>query len=199
MPTPGAFHARFWAAKGGAPVVPSASGRPMYPEWQSTIQRSFTLSMAIWAVPGDVLYPVRLWLRRAWTAWVRFYRLKPWTLSGEQLAVLGYVQELVTSPLYAEAQREVRVCATTLQFTQPEHLVEYSRAIKSDLRQAQNTYRHLRAIQGLKLSHPELANPEAHLVTELAYHGFTVTGKDHAKHVTHVKKHVVHQTKRVVH
>lgn len=199
MPTTGAFHAQFWDARAQTPAAVADRRDYLYPKWQSNMQRSYTLSMAIWAVPGDALYPFKLWLRRAWGAWVRFYRLKPWTLSGEQLAVLDHVTALVTSAPYETARREVRACAVLERFNRPEQMVDYSRALRADARQTQNTYRHLRALHGVRALEPDLGRPDANLLVELAYHGFALTGRDHARHIEHPKKHVEHVKRWVTH
>ena len=105
---------------------------------------------------------------------VWFTRLR--AFSAEQRAVLERVTTALELPAWPDARAAVRQCATTLGFNHPEMWREYSRAIKADAGQAENVFRHLKAVddlkavlqaRGLTLDHPTL-----HLVVELAYQGF---------------------------
>lgn len=145
----------------------------------------------------DVLRPWVQWLRWLWAV---IRQLGVMRLTVEQLAVLERAVTLMQGPEWADAQQAVQVCATTPKFHQVSQWLEYGRAIKADGGQAQNVYRHVKVVQALKAAHPSLTNPEAHLLAELAYHGFaridrrTVQIVTHTKHLTaHVVQHVQHK------
>jgi hypothetical protein len=174
----------------------------MYSEWQSTIQRSVTLTMAIWGVPFDVLGPVWAQLRWYWTLARRLWhwrapanqdRLEMWIarleeLEPAQIAALERAVTVMTGPHWAEARRAVQVCATTPKFHQPEQWVEYGRALKGNPGQAQNVFRHVKVVQalrGLQDGAAALSNPDAHLLAELAYQGFAALGRSGRKVVAH--------------
>ena len=119
-------------------------------------------------------------------------------LDIEQCAVVERVIQTIECPQWTDARARVRVCATTPKFHQPEQWVAYSRAVKADSGQAQNVFRHVKVVHELKAAHPCLSNPDAHLLTELAYHGMAQTGRsvriiDHPRQlIEHAKVLVKH-------
>ena len=80
------------------------------------------------------------------------------------------------SPVFAEARTAVRAVAQTLDFNHPEMWVPYGRALKADPGQAENTFRHLKAVHDVKTTLIAQglppSNPDTHLAVELAYVGF---------------------------
>lgn len=200
MPTIGPFHGRYWKARANTPPPAGTGGNtPMYKEWQSTIQRSLTLSMAVWWVPmpasistslgrlGRRLIGLYRIGRRLWQWYGTAEHLGPdqWTprldrLDLEQLAVLERVIAAFDSPGWGSARLAVRQCATTPKFHQPEQWIAYSRAIKANPGQAQNVFRHLKAVSDLRSlddGPAAVSNPEAHLLVELAYQGMAALGR----------------------
>ena len=185
MPVIGEFHGFFWKSKAGAPPVVAQRSPWMYPQWQSVVN---TMSMAIWWVPIEWT-PLKRWLVRCWSLIATLWRVQPWTQTGEQLAVMNRVIGLVGDPAFLSARAQVRACAQLASFQQPAEWLEFGRALKGDKGQAQNVFRHLWAVRELQKVAP-VPNHDAHLLIELAYHGFQVTGRDHAQHVKHKKQHV---------
>lgn len=174
----------------------------MYAEWQSTIQRTVTLTMAIWGVPFEALGPIGAQLRWYWTLARRLWRwrapenqdkLETWIarleeFDAEEVAILDRVLHAFAHPRWRDAQQAVRVCATTPKFHQPEQWVEYGRALKGNPGQAQNVFRHIRVVhvlRGLQDDAGPLSNPDAHLLAELAYQGFAALGRPGRKVVAH--------------
>ena len=182
MPVIGSFHAVYWRARANAPPPTGVNDPWMYPGWQSSV----TLSMAIWGLPVAVLAPTWAHLRwygrlaRALWGWrqpAQQARLDGWierlsASSAGDLAVFDHVAAVLEGPYWAHAQALVQACATSPKFHQPEQWVAYSRAVKADGGQAQNIWRHVKVVHELKVAHAEITNPEAHLVTELAYQRF---------------------------
>lgn len=184
MPTVGSFHRKFWRSRNNPLLPPGAPNPWQYPLWQA-VSRSAAMSLVIFGPPLDVLRPLlaQAWLRlrRAWWAWyVGLEQLTP-----DDTLVIPRVLALVQSRYWDEACDRVRACATSPKFHQPEAWVEYSRAIKKDIGQAQNVFRHVRVVHELKAAHPELTNPEAHLVTELAYLAVAAQGRAHRRVIDH--------------
>ena len=187
MPTLGPFHRFYWKARAN-PLPGPGAGQPwMYPGWQSTV----ICAMAIWGIPFEAIGP--LWRQLLWL-WHTIRRLWWWrspaqqaTLhlwidrlersDAEQRAVLERVVEMMTSAVWADTRRLVRECAVSPKFHQPEQWLEYSRALKANRGQAQNVFRHIKVVHTLKANHPDLSNPDAHLLAELAYQGFASQGR----------------------
>lgn len=201
MPTIGSFHRQYWRARANpiaAPGAPTAGG---YHQWMTVPRSAVGFSMAIWGVSFDSIRPiVRRW-RDAYRLWRRIDRLTAaqrssldlalqrleagspiWPvqasrldrLDDEQRSVVTRVLEAIEGPWWEPARAAVRTCATTPKFHQPEQWTAYSRAIKANIGQAQNVFRHLKAVSELRsLADGEAAisNPAAHLVIELAYQG----------------------------
>ena len=97
-------------------------------------------------------------------------------MSAEQRAILQRVTTVLESSAWQEAQVAVRRCATTLGFANPEMWVQYSRVIKADPGQAENVFRHTKAVHEVKaavtVAGLSISNPDLHLLVELAYQGF---------------------------
>jgi hypothetical protein len=197
MPTVGGFHGKFWLARSGGGGEPAGGYQTgSYASWQNTTHRAVSLSMAIWWPPLDVLRP---WMQRLRWLWAVIRRLAVMRLTAEQLAVLEHAVALMQSPEWADAQQAVQACATTPKFHQVTQWVEYGRAIKADGGQAQNVYRHVKVVQALKAAHPGLSNPEAHLLAELAYHGFARIDRRQVQIVKHKKRIIAHAAQHVQH
>lgn len=195
MPTVGSFHRIFWGTQRN-PVNPaSRSSAWMYPGVQSVV----TMGMAIWGVPLAVVRPI--WDQLRWSGrlvkhlwWVRAPdaqgRVEQWiarleAFTPQELTVLERVVATLTGPYWADAQARVAACATTPKFHQPDQWVQYSRAIKRDIGQAQNVFRHVRVVHELRDAHAELPNPDAHLVTELAYQARALEGRPNRRVIAH--------------
>lgn len=126
--------------------------------------------------------------------WLRIVEL----CDDEQRAVFRRVAAAVSSRYWGEALGHVRACATSPKFHQPEQWVEYSRALKANIGQAQNVFRHIKVVHALKAAHPEMSNPDAHLFAELAYQGMTHTGRP-ARIVDHPRRIIEHEKTVVTH
>ena len=198
MPTIGGFHAKFWKARANVPPPPGTATGWMYPGVQSVV----TMHMAVFGVPFDLLRPFWAQLRWSWGLVRRLWhwrapaqraRLALWiarleTLDEPQQLALERAVAVITSSAWASARLAVQACATTPKFHQPEQWVAYGRAIKANPGQAQNVYRHLKAVQdvrGLSDGEAPLSNPDAHLVVELAYQAFAAIGRPERKVVAH--------------
>ena len=198
MPTIGGFHAKFWKARANVPPPPGTATGWMYPGVQSVV----TMHMAIFGVPFELLKPVWEQLRWSWRLMRRLWhwrapenraRLEIWIARLEefddaQLLALERAVAALCSPAWPQARQAVQACATTPKFHQPEQWVAYGRAIKANPGQAQNVYRHLKAVQdvrGLADGEAPLSNPDAHLVVELAYQAFAAIGRPERKVVAH--------------
>lgn len=186
MPVIGEFHSQYWRHRANAVIPPGPNaGGWAYPKVQQVASGiSMGARMVLFGPPLD-------WLRVYW------YRLLRWLLpatdhalltlgaqytgfDAEQQAVLARVTRVLRSPGWAEARRAVRECATTPSFHEPSQWVEYSRAIRSNLGQAQNIHRHLKAVHAVRGLHDgpaALSNPDAHLLVELAYQGMAAQGR----------------------
>lgn len=183
MPVVGEFHGKFWRARANTPAPVGASSPWMYPPTQAGV---ITLSLVVCGVPLEALRPIWAQLRWYWRLAKRLWhwraqqnqeKLETWIarleeLEPEQLVVVERVVASVQGPYWADARTKVRACATTPKFHRPEQWVEYGRALKANAGQAQNVFRHIKVVHELRAQHPEMTNPEAHLITELAYHGF---------------------------
>lgn len=166
----------------GETVVPDVS-RPGYPAWQASVTAGFGFG-GIEPVVDKLSWLWRL-CRRLWH-WKRRAELEVWIdridqWTPEQRAVVERSARCVESALYREARLTVRATAKTIGFNHPEAWVPYSRLLKSDPNQAQNMYRHVKAVQDVKLAlraqGSTVTNPEAHLAVELAYVGFAWSGR----------------------
>lgn len=121
---------------------------------------------------------------QAW--WDRVVRQWQWgarmlALDHEQQAVIERVIATMQGPWWDPAKQKVRICATTPKFHQAAQWVDYGRALKANAGQAQNVFRHIKVVHELHAdaaqSQQALTNPEAHLVTELAYQGMASIGR----------------------
>lgn len=168
MPTIGPFHQIFWRSKANAPPPPpGASPAWMYPGIQSVTGASSM--MFAFGVPLGWIWAVLQWI---WTWRVPARYLLQHGLDEEQRAVVDRVVSELLSPQWQDARERVRTCATSPKFHKPEQWTEYSRAVKADAGHAQNVWRHMKVVLGLRGAHPDLSNPDAHLLAELAYQGF---------------------------
>ena len=155
--------------------------------------------MSLSLVTGLIEAVSILWARARWF-WRVTRRLRLNSLTIEQLAVLDQAIALMQGSPWDTAQALVRECATSPGFHRPGAWVEYSRAVKASAGQAQNVFRHVKVVHALTAAHPELTNPEAHLLAELGYHAFARIDRrerqivDHPKQfIEHAKTHVTHE------
>lgn len=162
MPVVGEFHRKYWRARNNAITPPGVSNTWSYPAWQRT-------SIAVGSLFGGL---------QDWGAWLIAEVRWCWTvlqqlraLDQAQRVVLGRVIATVRHPYWTETQMWVAECATSPKFHRPEAWVEYGRALKADMGQAQNVFRHIKVVHALK-KHPDLSNPDAHLLAELGYQAF---------------------------
>jgi len=121
-----------------------------------------------------VMMPPWLTMRGVWR-WIRWYVWLVWRLfwlDAEQRAVATRVITMVEHEAWPRARSCVRACATTPGFNHPEMWVKYSRLVKEDMGQAQNLFRHMKALYDLAETTSRLRNPDLHLLVELAYQGF---------------------------
>jgi hypothetical protein len=174
MPVIGEFHGKFWRSRANPVVAAGTSVTWMYPQVQSVVTSMGSLFGAL-----QPLYERAVW---CWT----FLRLI-WSFDAEQRAVLERVVQAVTHPKWDQAKAAVASCATSPKFHQPEQWVEYGRALKANVGQAQNVFRHVKvvhALRGLQDGAATISNPDAHLLAELAYQAFARVDR-RRKVVTH--------------
>ena len=199
MPVIGSFHNRYWKARANGVIPPGPAVSWIYPQVQSVVSSGLAV-----VVFGPPLHLLRQWGRQAWAWMVRarhrlrwawrvacaVWRWRVWaerieardwtarldTLDLEQRAVLERVVTVLQGPAWASAQREVRACATSPKFHQPEQWVDYSRTVKKNAGHAQNIWRHMKVVYAIQADQP-VSNPDAHLAAELAYQGFATMGR----------------------
>ena len=98
--------------------------------------------------------------------------------SPEHRETLDRTYQAITSPLYAVAQQAVRRVAGTVGFTDgPKGALAYKHLLEANAGRRDNLLRHVAATEQIRdaaqAAQIPLRNPELHLVTELAYAGFT--------------------------
>ena len=190
MPTIAAFHAKFWRARANSPPPPGTATSWMYPGVQSvvTLHTVFAWVPLAWIRPlwARLTTEVRwLWRLHQATAGERQMIAMSLACDVEQRAVVVRVLHVLQGETWPRAQAEVRTCATSPKFHQPEHWVSYSRIVKSNPGQAQNVWRHMRVVQAIQATDPTLTNPEAHLAAELAYQGLAAQGRPERRLIPH--------------
>jgi hypothetical protein len=166
MPVIGEFHEQYWDISSTAvtPIARPAAGG--YPQWQTsvTLGSVFGGALIFWERFVD-------WVGWAWTLLRRSHRY-----DWERRAVVLHALDALEHPAYPIARLSVRKTATTLGFNRPEAWKELSRELKGDPGRAENAFRHLEAMRLMRANNIQstLANPQANLIVELAYHGFAV-------------------------
>lgn len=173
MPVVGEFHGKFWRARANPIQAPGPATAWQYPRVQAAI------------ILGSLFGVLHVVYERAVWCWT-FLRLI-WSFDADQRAVLERVIGAVTHPKWEQAKAAVASCATSPKFHQPEQWVEYGRALKANVGQAQNVFRHVKvvhALRGLQDGAAPISNPEAHLLAELAYQAFASIDR-RRKVVTH--------------
>lgn len=184
MPTLLGFHAQYWENnRHRGTVTPAASTRRgAYPLWQSSVIHMVAFGpmlSAFWAKLQWIWQAFKLlwyvdradqgqvldWIER----WPRY--------SPQERHVFLRLVQLMGDPAWIDARQAVRATATTLGFNEPAFWKGLSRALKDNPGSAQNTFRHLYAVQILRTSGRVLSNPDLHLLTEAAYHAFTAEPK----------------------
>lgn len=167
MPVQSWGHAAYWTTTSTevTPVVPS-SGHPGYPLWQSgvIVGSGFGALAGYWD----------LWRERVKVIWAIAKRM--WFLSPVECAVVWRTLDLVSSPAFPIAVRAVKQTATKIGFNRSEAWGDLKGELKRDPGNAENTYRHLHTVNTLRLNYvgSTLSNPQAHLLVELAYHGYAL-------------------------
>lgn len=174
MPLPGLAHTFYWENSGGqAPPAPVGTTGG-YHQWQRGV------------IVGSLFGGLTPWMERleariaAWwdrTRWVgkTIYRVA--RLRGEQRAALLRTLTALEDPAFPLALGAVRKTATTLGFNRPGAWKQLGDALKKSPGNAENTFRHLNAVHLLQenVLDRTLTNPEAHVLIELAYQGFSAT------------------------
>jgi hypothetical protein len=142
---------------------PTASATGGYPAWQGGVVMGSGF--------GAIVAMVLDWLSCLVTIMRGYYKL-----GTEDRAVVTRTMTYLAHPAYPVARLAVRKTSKTLGFNRPEAWKELSRELKSDPKHAENAFRHLEACRLVRanLLNSTVTNPELHLITELAYHGFTV-------------------------
>lgn len=181
MPTIGTFHRQYWRQRANTPPPPGTGIRS---------PRSLTPVLSAQGVHSVVFGPP-LDLIRAW--WIRLRNIWVWgsryaDLPDDHRAVLERVVAVMALAQWDEARQAVQACATSPSFHDPSQWVDYSRAVKGNIGQAQNVFRHLRVVQELTTAHPGLTNPDAHLLAELAYQAHAQLGRPDRRIVNHPKR-----------
>jgi len=173
MPVQSWGHEQYWG-ESGSTVVPEPPGpsRGGYPGWQAAV-----ILPSLFGAIGAWWDAWWLWARDWW----RFLR-RAQALPAPRRTVLLDVLQALESPQYDHARKAVRMTAVTLDFNEPRMWVNYSRAIKTQPRRAENIYRHVRAVDLLQASWREtapgsttttLGNPIKDLLTQLAYQEYS--------------------------
>lgn len=168
MPTILTFHTQYWefSDSNAAPLpVPSKGG---YPMWQAAV-----ITPSLFGIVGAWIDARMALLRWHWSLARRVHRL-----SGESRAVLMRTVGTLESPAYAKAQAAVRTTATTIGFTTDAVGKSLKGYLTSSPGRAENTMRHLHAMRRLQeTAGSTLTNHEQNWLTELAYVGFTLSGR----------------------
>ena len=165
MPSPGLFHSFFFNFS-DSNAAPVHIGRGGYPGWQASV------------IAPSLFGMVGAWIDARWALVKYHWRLakRVHALSRESQYVVTKVIDTLEDRRYPFAQQGVRKTAKTLGFSRPEAWKELSRAMKADPGRAENTFRHMHAMKLLReLSGSTCTNPDANLLVELAYQGFTYT------------------------
>lgn len=163
MPTILLFHTNYWEFS-DTNVTPTLVTKPGYPGWQASV-----VTPSLFGIIGAW---IDVWMERL--RWWRVFAPKVHRLTAERRAVLVHVVDLLGSEEYTSARKAVRATSKILGFNKPDAWTHLKRELKDSPGQAENVMRHLEALRILKRDHAStLTNPIAHLVTELAYDGFT--------------------------
>lgn len=162
-------HSLFWAATSSTVVAPPPGpSRGGYPGWQASV------------VLPSLVGAIGAWWDQ-WRDWlVGWYRLdqRIHRLPQARRDVLLQTLTVLESPVYTHARKAVRTTAVTVGFRDPQSWVSYSRDLKANPKQAENTWRHVRACRLLQESWAQtspgstltrLSNPQQNLLIELAY------------------------------
>lgn len=163
MPTFLSFHTHYWEFSDTATTPIALPGAGGYPTWQSTVIAPSLLGMlGAW---------IDTWMIRL--KWWKGFAPKVHRLNGERRAVLEHVLATLDAAEYGRARTAVRETSQILGFNKPDAWVTLKGALKDSPGQSENVMRHLEAMRRLRGMGSTLTNPQAHLVTELAYLGFT--------------------------
>lgn len=109
-----------------------------------------------------------------------------------QRQVLDQAIAVMRSSWWPDAQAAVAAVAHSPKFHQAEQWVEYGRALKANAGQAQNVFRHIKAVAALRSladGPAAISNPDAHLIVELAYRAYTVVDPRPKQIISHPRIH----------
>lgn len=163
MPLQGWAHSFYWEFSDTV-VAPVVLVRPGYPTWQASV-----IAPSLFGIVGAW---IDTWMERL--RWWKAFAPRVHRLPVEQRDVLLRVLTSLESPGYVAARTSVRATATILGFNKPDAWTMLKNQLKDTQGEAENMYRHLEAVRRLRASGSTYTNPTAHLLTELAYHGFTL-------------------------
>lgn len=167
MPVQSWGHSHYWTVSSTIVIPPTpTSGQPGYPLWQSGVIMGSGF--------GAIGAMLSAWWQRLRTLWALTRRVAP--LSGMQRAVIWRVVGVVDSPAFPVAVQAVGRTATTLGFNRDDAWGPLKAELKHDHGNAENTFRHLQTVNTFRHNYTgsTLTNPTAHLLIELAYHGYTL-------------------------
>lgn len=163
------FQRNYWL-NSDTRVAPISVGRGGYPAWQISIVGS------LWGAMGDHL--VALWRRVCWAWWLR---RRVVALDRDRQVVLLRTLDVLESPHYPLAFAAVKATATTAGFHRPEVWKGLWHGLKTDVGQAENTFRHLNTVallrEAARQAGSTLTNPELHFLSEVAYQGYAIKGR----------------------
>ena len=164
-----AFQRNYWLHSDTV-VQPVRVSQGGYPGWQISVIAS------LWGAVGD--YLTATWGAWSWV-WALVRRIRG--LDRDRQLVILRTLDLVEHRTYPLALSAVRQTATTRGFHDPQAWKPLSHALKGDRGQAENTFRHLNAVNLLqnaaRSAGSTLTNPELHCLSELAYQSFAIRGR----------------------
>jgi len=168
MPTIGLFHTNYWEFSDTNFPHPSTTVGGGYPAWQAGV-----ITPSLFGIIGAWIDTHWSLLKWHWRLATRVHRL-----SKESRALTMRVLDAIESPSYPKAQAAVRKTATTLGFMKEPNRSEVIKYMKETEGRIENVYRHLHACRTLQeTAGSTLTNYDQNLLTELAYHGFTISRK----------------------
>jgi len=187
MPVLSIGHSKFWKQRSN-PVQAAGpvQGVGNYPAWQSSVIVCASLLGGLQLLWERVAYACR-WCLLAWR-WSKEPRRveallgvsgEAWaTLSADQRRAMTQALRIVRSPLFPAAQAMVFNTSRAERF----HEHQAWNAVSTSLAaagqgHAENIWRHLHAVEAFRVLHPEMSNPDRHLLIELAYHEFAASGR----------------------
>lgn len=157
------FHRQYWefSDTSAAPVAPPGLGG--YPTWQASV-----IAPSLFGMIGAYIDTWMVRLKWWWGFAPRVHRL-----NEEKRVVLVHALGLLEDPAYARARVAVRETSKILGFNKPSAWGELKGVLKDSPGTSENVMRHLEALRRMRgMEGSTLTNPQANLMTELAYVGF---------------------------